>query len=320
MIRTSLTEILGIQHPILSAPMGSVSGGVLASAVSGAGGLGFIGGGYGEEAWLSRELELCDPSRVGVGFITWHLPSPCRALEMALERRPRAIFLSFGDPAPYLEEIRAAGIPVILQVQSVEDARRAADQGAAVIVAQGTEAGGHGAARATLPLVPAVVDAVSPIPVVAAGGITDGRGVAAALLLGAAGALLGTRFMATPEALISPRAKSRLVESTGDDTLRTTVFDKIRGYAWPTPYTGRALRNAFTERWHGREQELEHTLASERVRYAQAVAGEDFDQGVVFTGEGVDLVRKVTPAAEILAEIMKDAQRALKDGAELLHT
>ena len=137
--------------------------------------------------------------------------------------------LSFGDPAPFVPPIRAAGARLILQVQTLADARAAAALGADVVVAQGAEAGGHGAKRATLPLVPAVVDAIAPTPVAAAGGIADGRGLAAALVLGAAGVLAGTRFYASREALGHAAAKARLVEGAGDATLRTTVFDLVRG-------------------------------------------------------------------------------------------
>src|SRR5215218_9025552 len=199
-IRTAITEAFDLEYPIVLAPMGWISGGRLAAAVSNAGGLGLIGGGYGDPAWLRQELDLVRAAterQWGVGFITWHADR--ESVDLALSYNPSVVFLSFGDPLKYAPLIKAAGCSLICQVQEVEEARQAVAAGADVIVAQGSEAGGHGAVRATLPLVPAVVDAVAPIPVLAAGGIADGRGLAAALMLGAQGAVLGTRFSAASE-------------------------------------------------------------------------------------------------------------------------
>ena len=242
--------------------MGGVSGGALAAAVSEAGGLGLVGGGYGDPGWLERELDTVAGATGkpwGAGVITWAASED--AVRLILSYRPAAVFLSFGDPAPFGALVRQAGVRLICQVQDVAGARQAAAAGADVIVAQGTEAGGHGSRRATLPLVPAVADAVAPVPVLAAGGITDGRGVAAALMLGAQGAVVGTRFCATPEALYPDWAKKQLVDGGGDETSRTQVFDIARGLDWPDPYTGRALRNAFTDAWDGREEELRASRA-----------------------------------------------------------
>jgi nitronate monooxygenase len=245
-VRTPVTELFELIYPIVLAPIGAVSGGELAAAVSNAGGLGFVGGGYGDREWLVRELEIVAARTQrawGVGLITWSATK--ESVELALSYRPAAFVLSFGDPRPFVRLIKEAGCLLVCQVQDVQAAREAQAMGADIVVAQGTEAGGHGARRATLPLVPAVVDAVHPTPVLAAGGIGDGRGVAAALALGAAGALIGTRFCVAEEALLHPLAKQRLVSASGDDTQRTRVFDIVREYSWPIPYTGRALRNPF---------------------------------------------------------------------------
>ena len=234
MIRTALTETFALSHPLVLAPMGGVSGGRLAAAVSNAGGLGLVGGGYGDRDWLARELALVQAQATrawGVGFITWSIGPG--VLELALAHAPRAVMLSFGDPRPHADAIRAAGCALVCQVQSLAEAELAREAGADFIVAQGTEAGGHGGTRSTLALVPAIVDLVAPTPVLGAGGIADGRGVAAALMLGAQGALIGTRFCATPEALGRDAAKRRLVAASGDETARTRVFDIVRGYAWP---------------------------------------------------------------------------------------
>ena len=186
-----------------------------------------------------------------------------------------------------------------------------------MIVAQGTEAGGHGSRRATLPLVPAVADAVAPVPVLAAGGITDGRGVAAALMLGAQGAVVGTRFCATPEALYPDWAKKQLVDGGGDETSRTQVFDIARGLDWPDPYTGRALRNAFTDAWDGREEEL-RASAQARERFTLGHQAGDPDVGLVWAGEGTDLITAVEPAGELVGQIIAQAEGLLRGASRQL--
>lgn len=315
-LRTRLTEKLGIAHPILLAPMGGVAGGRLAAAVSEAGGLGLIGGGYGDGAWLDREFAAAGNRRVGCGFITWSLAKDPALLDRVLARAPAALMLSFGDPAPFADRIRAAGSVLICQVQDREQTLRALDAGAEIIVAQGTEAGGHGGARATLPLVPALVDLVArrapEAMVVAAGGIADGRGLAAALMLGAEGVLVGTRFYASVESLAHDLAKARVAAASGDATLRTTIFDIVRGLDWPKPFTGRAFNNAFCERWHGHETDLSTRVADEMKRYKAAVEAGDFGTAVIFAGEDVDLIEDAPPAATIVARLAQEAEGALR--------
>ncbi len=318
-IRTALTERFGLEYPIVLAPMGSVSGGRLAAAVSNAGGLGLVGGGYGERDWMRKELSVARveaPRLWGVGLITWN--TTIETVELALSYEPHAFMLSFGDPRPYAPAIKAAGCALICQVQDVADARAVRAAGADIIVAQGTEAGGHGAWRATLPLVPAVVDAVAPTPVLAAGGIVDGRGLAAALMLGAQGVLMGTRFYAATESSGHQRAKERLVAARGSDTRRTRVFDVVRQYRWPVPYTGRALRNAFLERWDGREEDLTAALDTEIPAFRAAVREGDFDTAMVWAGEAVDLISDVAPAAELVRRIGAEAEECLRRGSEFL--
>ena len=318
-IKTALTERFGLEYPIVLAPMGNVSGGRLAAVVSNAGGLGLVGGGYGESDWMHRELSLArlEATRSwGIGLITWHANN--ETVELALRYEPDVFMLSFGDPRPYVPAIKAAGCALLCQVQDVEDARAAKAAGADVIIAQGTEAGGHGARRATLPLVPAVVDAVAPTPVLAAGGIVDGRGLAAALMLGAQGVLMGTRFYAATESLGHRRAKERIVAATGSDTRRTRVFDVVRQHAWAEPYTGRALRNAFLERWDGREDDLAAALDSEIPAFTAATREGDFETAMVWAGEAVDLISDVAPAAELVKRIGVEAEACLQHGCELL--
>lgn len=317
-LRTDLTDLLDLHHPIVLAPMGGAAGAALAGAVSAAGGLGLIGGGYAEREWVQRELAAADPAQTGIGFITWSLRGKEALFEAVMARRPRAVFLSFGDPTPYVPAVRAAGSRLICQVQSVEAALRAAELGADVIVAQGSEAGGHGAARGTMALVPAVVDAVAPVPVLAAGGIADGRGIAAALMLGAQGAVIGTRFLATAESLIHANAKARIVAASGDRTIRTRIFDIVRGKDWPREFDGRALRNAFTDRWHGNEEELAHALDVERPRFLAAQKRGDVNNGLIFAGEAVDLVHEVQPAARVVETLASETVAALQAASSLI--
>ena len=320
-LKTALTEALDITHPIVSAPMAAVAGGALAAAVTRAGGLGLIGGGYGDRNWIERELRAAGNARVGIGFITWRLADRPELLDMALERAPAAVFLSFGDPAPFAARAREAGVPVICQVQTLKHARSAARAGADVVVAQGAEAGGHVGARTTMTLTPAVVDAVAPLPVIAAGGISDGRGLAAALALGAAGVLIGTRFFATREALGHENTKARLVSAGGDDTVRTNVFDIARELPWPEPYRIRAVRNRFFDRWNGAEdalrEEIADATASPADAFQAAQRSGDTEEGLVAGGQGLDLVRAIEPAGELVARIAADAERTLAACASL---
>lgn len=315
-LRTRLTEAFGIRHPIVLAPMDPASGGALAAAVSAAGGLGLIGGGYGNRELLESEFAKAGNQRVGCGFITWSMAKDPVLLDMALAHRPAAMMLSFADPAPFAAKIRAAGVPMICQVHNLEHARRALDAGADVLVAQGTDAGGHGlTTRGTVTLVPCVADMVArerpEVLVLAAGGIADGRGIAAALMLGADGALLGTRFWATQEALIHPSAKARILAATGDETVRTSVYDIVRNRAWPAEYTGRLMRNRFIETWHGREDELRGLAAEEREKVEAADRSGDHDVSNVTVGEAIGLVRDLPPAGALVERLAAETEAQL---------
>jgi nitronate monooxygenase len=317
-IETALTRLLGIEHPILLAPMGSAAGGKLAAAVTNAGGLGMIGSGYASTKAIRQELAAAGNARVGIGFILWALERNPAALEVALEARPAAIMLSFGDPTPFAGRIKEAGCKIICQVQTLAQAKQASDAGADIIIAQGRDAGGHsGTTRGTIGLVPAVVDAVAPIPVVAAGGIADGRGLAAALTLGAAGISMGTRFTASRESLWDPAMKAAALEAGGDQTMQTRVFDIVRGAPWPAIYPGRALRNDFSGEWHGREDDLAAKQTEVETAYL-ATAPDDFSKRVVWAGESVDLVNDIPSAAEIIERIVAQAVATLRQGARLI--
>jgi nitronate monooxygenase len=310
-LQTPLTDLLGIRHPIIQAPMAFGAGGALAAAVTRGGGLGLIGGGYGEQDWLEEQYQAAGNARFGVGFITWSLARQPQLLDGALARQPAAIMLSFGDPTPFAGAIKDAGALLICQVQTLADALVARDAGADLIVAQGGEAGGHAGKRATISLVPAVVDAVAPIPVVAAGGIADGRGLAAALVLGACGVLMGTRFYATPEFLGHDKAKAQVVEASGDATVQSRVVDMVRGKDWPRRFANRTLTNDFTDRWAADEDALAADLATAAQEYDAAARAGDFDTAAVIAGEGVDLVRDIVPADELVERIAAEAEAAL---------
>ena len=307
MFVTPLTNQLGLAVPIISAPMAGIAGGALAAAVSRAGGLGLIGGGYGDRDWIEREFENAEGAPVGIGFITWSLAREPDLLSVALERNPRAVMLSFGDLRPFAARIGRAGIPIIAQVQTVADARIAASEGADVIVAQGTEAGGHGGVRSTMALVPAIVDAIAPISVVAAGGIADGRGLAAALMLGASGVLCGTAFYATAESLAHRNAKNEAIIASGDQTVKSRVFDIVRGYDWPAPWTIRTLRNPFHDRWAGDFEGLRRTLADRQFEFSEARMRGETSTMPVIVGEAVDLVRRSEAAARVVERICAEA-------------
>ncbi len=221
--------------------------------------------------------------------------------------------LSFGDPRPFAELVRGSGAKLIIQVVDLDEARRAVDVGADVIVAQGTEAGGHGGkqGRGTLPFVPAVVDLVRPIPVLAAGGIADGRGLAAALSLGAAGALMGTRFQVSTEAIVDAKIVKAILSGRGEDTERSRVLDIARGAPWPEQYPGRSLRNDFVERWRGRERDLQSDPEAQRIFREASAAG---DMGVVpvWASEAIDLITESRSAAEIVRAVAADAEERLR--------
>ncbi|MEU6145223.1 nitronate monooxygenase [Streptomyces sp. NPDC047081] len=330
---TAFTRMFGVRYPIVSAPMGGSAGGALAAAVSRGGGLGLLGAGDGNRELLARELPLvagCGRPW-GVGFLTW--ATEVAAVERVLEHRPDAVMLSFGDPTPYVERIRAAGTDtkVILQVTDLDEARQALGLGADVIVAQGAESGGHGAWRgmSTLAFVPVVVDlarAVAgegrgagpdsvpvpvPVPVLAAGGIGDGRGVAAALALGAAGALLGTRFQATAESLADPSIVRAVVEGKGRDTERNSVLDIAWGAtAWSTSkYTARTLGHPYLDRWRGREEELAASPEAQQAYQEDVLAG-TVPPLPVWAGEAVDLVTDRPPAAELVGRLAAEVAEA----------
>jgi len=325
MIRTRLTARFGIQHPIICAPMAYVTGGALAAAVSRAGGLGIVGGGYagtlGGEPDLDTELAQAKSGKFGVGFITWALERAPTMLTKALQSSPFCVFLSFGDPSPFAAEIANSGAVLICQVQFLSQIETAVKAGAEAVVVQGTEAGGHGASRSTFPFVPEAADYLkhhSPETLlIAAGSIADGRGLAAALMLGAEGVVVGTRFWASAEALTPKAHTDKAIGVTGDSTIRTKALDALRGVPWPREYSFRFLKNKLTDEWAERESEAFGAFGTLSEQYAQARARNDLDSTAVVCGEAVGLLKDRPSAESIVNSMVAGAEQLLHRGSKL---
>jgi nitronate monooxygenase len=308
-LSTPWSRSMHLGVPILNAPMGGVAGGRLASAVSGAGGLGMVGvGSAGSTDLLNAETEFPRAAgrRFGVGLLDWALTGEPELLDAAIAAAPVLISVSFGDNWAWATPVRDAGIVAAAQVSTVESARRAAGSGIDVLVARGAEGGGHGEpVVGTLPLLEGVLDAVS-VPVLAAGGISSSRGVAAVLAAGAAGAWLGTAFAACPESLAADAARRSLLRSSDTDTVVTSVFDVALGYPWPTRYPERVLRNDFWRRWSTREESLV-TTPEARDELVAAKADGDFTIAHVDAGQGVGLLTEILPASDVVERLCAGA-------------
>ncbi|SDY46024.1 nitronate monooxygenase [Modestobacter sp. DSM 44400] len=321
MITTPLTRWFDLQAPVFGAPMAGVAGGEMARAVSLGGGLGMIGvGNLTDPDWLTGQARLPEESDVsfGVGLMAWVLADRPELLAATIAVQPALVSVSFGDPGPYVGPLHDAGIAVATAVNTREDADRATDAGADVLVVQGTEAGGHTGRRATLPLLQEVL-AITDRPVLAAGGIATGAGLAAVLVAGAAGAWIGTPLLACPEGLNNAAARQRVRAAGGDRTVLTRAFDIAQGLAWPERWPGRALVNEFTETWHGREAELRgDTRAAEQVRAARRDG--DLDHSPVYAGESVGLVTGEESATDVVRRLAADAEVTLRGVPRLLST
>lgn len=256
-----------------------------------------------------------------MGFISWALDRAPQALDDALKHSPYCVFLSFGEPKTYAKKIHDAKAKLICQVQTLKHAEQALDAGADTIVAQGTEAGGHGASRSTLPLVPEVADYLArrapKTLLLAAGGIADGRGLAAALMLGADGVLVGTRFWAAAEALTPQAMINRAIRATGDDTVRTKAIDALRGVPWPQEFSFRVLKNKFTDEWAHRESEAAAARGSLALAYTEARKEQDLDMYLTVVGEATGLLHDRPSAASIIQDMVTQAESLLKRGASL---
>lgn len=315
MITTPLCALLGIEHPILNASMAGTATGTLAAAVSEAGGFGMIGGSTPDGArWLREQIRIARSltSRpFGVGFIS-SFPDTADLARVALEEGVAAINHSFADPTPFVAPAHAAGVKVFVQVQTLKQAVTAARAGADVIIAQGGEAGGHAGALGTFALLPAVVDAVAPVPVIAAGGIADGRGLAAALLLGAQGAWMGTRFVTSQEWGGPSWEQAAVLAATADDTVQTRVYDLIAERPFPADNPDRMLRNAFIDRWKGRETEIPAQRAALHAEVAAGHERADLAVAGVSAGVAAGLITSARPAGEIVRGIVQEAEDLLR--------
>lgn len=302
-MQTWLTETLGIDVPLVQAPMARVSDGKLAAAVSAAGGLGMIGAGSGaSRAWILDQARIASAGGrpYGIGVMAWALERDPAQLDAVLDTDTSLVSVSFGAFEEPVRRVREAGRLVTTQVGNLEEARRAASAGVDFVVARGGEGGGHGRNDlGTLPLLQIVLEEVE-VPVVAAGGIMGARGLAAVLAAGAVGAWVGTAFLACRESAF-PAASRELLVAAGDTaTAYGRVFDVAQRLGWPPEYGGRSLRNAFFDEWQGREHELaEDSAAAER--YAAAAKAGDLETAVVYAGQGAALLRGETTASEVVA-------------------
>ncbi len=311
MLSTDWSRAMGIDLPIVNAPMGGAAGGALAAAVSTAGGLGMIG--MGSSATAERlAAELPHVSKLnrpfGIGLVDWVAAGQPDLLDSALAARPSLLCVSFGDRWEWVSRAHEVGVLAATQVPDLVTARRAVDAGVDVVIARGYEGGGHGRPLVgTLPLLTELLDRLT-VPVLAAGGISSGRGVAAVLAAGASGAWLGTAFTACTESLLSDATRAQLLAANGTDTVTTRVFDVALGYAWPPSLPERVLRNAFSDRWEGDEGSLDADAAAE---LAQAIAAEDFTRSPINAGQGVGALTAVRTAADVIGELGREAAELL---------
>jgi nitronate monooxygenase len=321
-LRTRFTEAFRLEHPLLSAPMVMHSGGRLAGAVSSAGALGSFGGIHmrHDAGWVRDEVELVRAATdrpFAVGFITPFLPATETFFDAALEQRPAAVVLSFDEPEPWASRIRDAGISLICQVQDHDGAARAADAGADVLIVQGSAAGGHTGTLSLLPFLSATVERFPDVTVLAAGGIADGRTLAAAMLAGADGGVVGTALLATPEAVeVDDGYKQLIVDSDGTDTVLTQTFDIIADLPWPEGIHDRVRRNRTTDEWAGREAELRERREEVAVSYAGG--SPDPDRDAIRYGHSAGMVDAVRPAADVVRRISGDAEAILRARPALL--
>ncbi|MEO9169831.1 MAG: nitronate monooxygenase [Candidatus Baltobacteraceae bacterium] len=319
-LHTALCDLLDIRAPILNGAMTPQAGGDLARAVSEAGGLGMLGLAQSESTQSIRHqirlMQMNGNKNLGVGLVHWMLERRPELFDLALEARPKVVCVSFGDPAQYVPRIHERGILAAAQVQSRASAQTALDAGVDILIAQGTEAGGHTGAVGTLPLLQIVLD-MSPRPVLAAGGIVSGRGLAAVLAAGAAGAWIGTPFLLAAESRSDPKAQDAIIASDETGTIRTSVYDRLQHTGWTPEFAGRALRNPFAQRWTAHEDQLladpQAVAAFERAR-----ADEDYRIAHLYAGQSVGMLYRVRPAREIVAQLEADAIAQLRATSHLV--
>jgi NAD(P)H-dependent flavin oxidoreductase YrpB (nitropropane dioxygenase family) len=315
MLHTRVCDLLGITHPIVLGGMGTGTSVPLVAAVSNAGGLGTLGV-TGMSSGQMREqiaaIRAVTGKPFGVNFLLFLVEEA--SFSAALETRPPVVVFAWARPdqdlQPYVRRVHDAGLLAMHMAGEVSEAVRAAEAGADVIVAQGTEAGGHVGWMASMTLVPMVVQAVAPLPVLAAGGIADGRGLAAALALGAEGVLLGTRFLATDESPMHVNLKQAIVHSNGHDTVLTEIPDIASGRVWPGAMA-RALRNRFIEQWAGREWALRQQARTVGEAAQAARLAGDAEHAPILIGQDAGLIDAVLPVAEVVQRMVAEAEEII---------
>ncbi len=316
-LRTPICDLLGITHPIVLGGMASGTAAELVAAVSNAGGLGTLGVSGRSPAEIreqTAQIRARTSAPFGLNVLLFY--QEAATLDAALALQPAVMAFAWPTADQALAEVFArahdAGARVMHMVSRLPDAVRAAEAGADIIVAQGTEGGGHVGVMGTMALVPQVVSAVAPKPVLAAGGIADGRGLAAALALGAAGALLGTRFLATPEAPLHPNFKQAIIASDGHDTDLSEIPDLISGRVWPGAFA-RTWRNALLREWAGREWEVRQRRPYLAAEAASARAAGDADRTPLLFGQDAGLIEAIEPAGEVVARIVREAHMVITE-------
>ncbi|HEY4915087.1 MAG TPA: nitronate monooxygenase [Candidatus Dormibacteraeota bacterium] len=306
-LHTPVCKLLGIDVPVFQAGMSTYTTPALVAAVSNAGGLGIIGGlGRTPDELRSeiKQVRELTSRPFGVNHVLCRLNSA--ALQVTLAQRVPVLSLAWGRSAELTYQAHEAGVKVLHMVTTPEEAGLVASDGADVVVAQGTEGGGHVGLISTLPLVPLVVDVVGGVPVLAAGGIADGRGLAAVLMLGAQGALIGTRFLATPEARGRGHSKDVILNALGSQTAGSTFYDEVMGQAWPGAIV-RTITHPLIEQWAERQEEWADAAAQLRPSLEAALAAGD----LVLAGESAGLVHDIVPAGELVGRIVHQAKELL---------
>jgi NAD(P)H-dependent flavin oxidoreductase YrpB (nitropropane dioxygenase family) len=317
LIHTPVCDLLGIRHPIVLGGMAGSTSVALVAAVSNAGGLGTLGIARTPDDQIPKDIAAIRQATTGafgVNFLLFMAREA--AIDVTLNARPPVFSAAWARPDQDLSALfgRAhdAGSRVMYMAGTVPEALRARAAGADVIVAQGTEGGGHVGWMASMAVLPMIVDAAGSTPVLAAGGFADGRGLAAALALGAQGVLLGTRFLATKESPLHPHFKQAVLDSDGHDTVLTEIPDIARASVWPGAMA-RSRRNAFIERWAGREWELRARQPEAAAALQKAIETGDADNAALLIGQDAGLIHDIPPAGEIVERIVAEAEILLKD-------
>lgn len=328
MLTTALTRELGIDHPVVQAGMSSDSGAALASAVSNAGGLGTVGSLGRSPEGLEQELATMAtatsrPWSVNLATFDW-APFASMLVDVAIAARPPSITLSFGNILPALEQCQAAGLPTLVQVQDFATAEAVIAVRPSGIIVQGHEAGGHTGLRGTMSFAAQVLEIANGVPVIVAGGIAGGRGLAAALAMGASGVVMGTRFKATlefggPNTGHLDAQRDAIVSQDGDHTFCSETADIALGMQWPPGIVARILANRFTDEWVGREHELRAEVSRQTAPFGWTSANNNRPENMLnWAGESAGLVHEILPAAEVVTRTVAEAEEHLRAAAGLL--